>query len=91
MSVNRNVTVPTGSDPRVVTAPDPSAVRSVMVLLLGHGAKAAGQLADDREGERRVLEQNPLEVPRGERETRRGYLGYDLGDTRLAVEMLAFF
>src|SRR4051794_33949850 len=85
MSVNRNVTVPTGGEPRRAAAGRGSAV-SVMVLLLRDGSEPPGQLAEDRERQGRLLEEHPLEVPRREGEARRRRLRDDLGNARLAIE-----
>src|SRR4029079_12938996 len=80
MSVNRKVTVPTG-----LALVGACASTSVM-LLLRDGPQAAGQSAEDREGERRRLQQGLLEVPAREAQAARRLAGHDLGGPRQAVE-----
>src|SRR4029079_2312369 len=80
MSVNRNVTVPTG-----FSLVEAGASTSVM-LLLRHGPEARGEAREARERERRRLQHGLLEVPAGEGEAAGGLDRDHLGDTRLAVE-----
>src|SRR5688572_22753291 len=80
MSVNMNVTVPTGFARVIVASP------SSEMLLLRHRSEAAGEPAQDRERECRVLHEDLLEVPASERQATRGIDRDDLGDARQPVE-----
>ena len=80
MSVNRKVTDPTGFG-RVSVA-EPSSV----MLLLRHRPNAGRQAPENRQGERRAVEECLLEVPGRQREAARGLDRHDLGDPRQSVE-----
>jgi len=56
------------------------------MLLLRHGSEAGGEPAEDREGQRWVIEERPFEIPRRERKATRRLGRYDLGDARQPVE-----
>src|SRR5256885_12832901 len=84
MSVNKKVTVPTGSWAGLTARA--GGAMSVMVLLLRDRAKPPGQLPDDRKRQRRVVQQHPLEVPGGDGEAACRELRHDLGDPGHPVE-----
>jgi hypothetical protein len=56
------------------------------MLLLRHGPNPGGKPAEDGQGERRVVEDRPLEVPRREGEAARRLDRDDLRDARQAVK-----
>ena len=82
MSVNRNVTVPTGLAPRVSVAD--LYVSDAAAPSRDRRRAASPRRIDERE--RRAVEQGLLEVPAGEGEAARRLDGDDLGDARQAVE-----
>src|SRR6478736_5880939 len=75
MSLNRNVKVPRANVPASVIPGAPGR-RSVPVGF-GQIAQAAGQLAQDRDGDAWLLAQDGLEVPRREGEAARRSVGND--------------
>jgi hypothetical protein len=80
MSVNMNVTVPTGFIAVLIV--DCSSV----MLLLRFRPQSIGQPSQDRKRQRRVGEDGRLEVPAGEGEATRRLDCHDLGNARLPVE-----
>src|SRR5262245_9684012 len=80
MSVNRNVTTPTG-----LALLEAGASTSVM-LLLRDGPQARGEPPENRKGQCRRFEDGLFEVPAGEGEATRRLDGHDLRDAGLAVE-----
>src|SRR6478609_2220593 len=75
MSLNKKVNVPRANVPASVIPGAPGR-RSVPVGF-GQIAQAAGQLAQDRDGDARLLAQDSLEVPRREGEAARRSIGDD--------------
>ena len=76
---------PARQRPRVGHRSGASGRRSVAVGF-GQVAQPAGQPAQDRQGDARLLEQDGLEVPGREGEAGRRAVGDDLGEPRLPVE-----
>src|SRR6186997_1889219 len=84
MSLNRKVNVPRANVPASVI-PGAPGWRSVPVGF-GQIAQAAGQLAQDRDGDAWLLAQDSLEVPRREGEAARRSVGDDRCVPRLPIE-----